>query len=68
MKEIKSKLLTLRAKFNNEGSAFVDLAVKIGIGVIVGSIMIGFFEGRATDVLNALFDKIETVLDVTVVS
>ncbi len=62
MKEIKNKLLKLRVKFNNEGSAFVDIAVKIAIGVVVGSLVINAFNGRVEAVVQVLFDKIEELL------
>ena len=65
MKEIKNKLLKLRVKFNNEGSAFVDVAVKIAIGVVVGSLVITYFQNNIDGVLTALFDKIKQVLEIT---
>ena len=63
MKKIKRKLLNFMAKFNNQGSAFVDLAVKIGVGVIAGSIIIKFLNGNLETVLGSLFTRIQTIFE-----
>jgi len=68
MRKVKKKFLNIVAKFNNNGSAFVDIAVKVGVGVVVGSLVITFFENSVPNVLEALLTEIEQVLDITIVS
>jgi hypothetical protein len=68
MKKIRKKMLKALAKFNNNGSAFVDIAVKIGVGGVVGSFVISFFEANVDKVLGALLTEIEQVLGITIAS
>ncbi len=52
----KQRLAAFRGE---EGSAFIDLVVKIGIGIVTASIIITFLRTTLPDLFAGLFTKIE---------
>ncbi|MFP4456404.1 MAG: hypothetical protein ACLFPS_01975 [Clostridia bacterium] len=66
MKKVKRKIFKVVARFNNQGSAFVDIAVKVGVGIIAGSLIITFLEGNLTGLFEGLFTRIGEVLEITI--
>lgn len=61
MKKIKHKILKVIAKIDNSGSAFVDLAVKIGIGVVAGSLILTVVNAKVPAIFGNLFSQIENM-------
>ncbi len=55
-------MLELRSKFSNEGNAVVDMAIKIAIGVAIGSVVLGVFNNNIEGIFETLFSNIEALI------
>ncbi len=56
-------VVKFRSVFNNKGNAFVDLAIKVGISVVIGSVVIGIFNEQVGGIFESLFTEIKNLLN-----
>ncbi|GEM_PF-6864748 len=62
MIRIKKCFLGICAKFKNDGNLFIDMAMKVGIVVVVAAAILGILEVAIPGLFTDLITKIETVL------
>ena len=62
MTKFKKIILEKCAKFNNEGNMFIDMAMKVGIVVVVAAAILGILQVAIPGLFTDLITKIETIL------
>lgn len=63
MEKLKKKLSVVILKLNNEGNVFIDMAMKVGVIVIIAAAVLTILEVAIPGLFSDLISKIEETLN-----